>query len=62
MPVVIVEMWAGRTKEQKRQLAEGITTAFTQIGTQAEAVQVIIKDDSKDDWAIGGKLVSDLGR
>ena len=59
MPVVTVEMWEGRTIEQKKQLVEGITSSFVQIGTPPEAVQVIIKDIPKHNWAIGGKLASE---
>ena len=59
MPVVTVEMWEGRTIEQKKQLVEGITSSFIQIGTSPEAVQVIIKDNPKHNWAIGGKLASE---
>jgi len=59
MPVVIVEMWAGRTIEQKKQLVEGITASFTKINTPPEVVQVILRDVPKHDWAIGGKLSSE---
>ncbi|UCG65493.1 MAG: 2-hydroxymuconate tautomerase family protein [Deltaproteobacteria bacterium] len=59
MPVVIVEMWEGRTVEQKRQLVEDITSAFVKVGTQAEAVRIILKENAKDNWAIGGKLASE---
>ena len=59
MPVVIVEMWEGRTIEQKRHLAEGITASFEKIGTPKEAVHVIIKDNPKHNWAIGGKFASE---
>ncbi len=59
MPVVIVEMWEGRTIEQKRQLAEGITSAFVRIGTAADQVHVIMKDNPRHNWATGGKLASD---
>ncbi len=59
MPVVIVEMWEGRTVEQKKQLAEGITSSFVKIGTPAEAVQVVMKDNPKYNWAIAGKLASE---
>ncbi len=59
MPVVIVEMWEGRTLEQKKQLVEGITSSFEKIGTPKEVVQVIIKDVPKHNWAIGGKLSSE---
>ena len=59
MPVVTVEMWEGRTIEQKKQLVEGITASFTKIGTSAEAVHIIIKDIPKYNWATGGKLASE---
>ncbi len=59
MPVVIVEMWEGRTIEQKKQLAEGITSSLEKIGVPKEAVQIIIKDIPKHNWATGGKLASE---
>jgi len=59
MPVVTVEMWEGRTIDQKRQLAEGITSSFEKIGTPKEVVQIIIKDIPKHNWAKGGKLASE---
>jgi len=59
MPVVIVEMWEGRTIEQKKQLVEGITSSFAKIGTRPEAVHIILKDNPKHNWAIGGKLASE---
>ena len=62
MPVVIVETWEGKTIAQKKQLVEGITSAFTKIGVPPEAVQIIIKDNPKHNWAIGGKLASETPR
>ena len=59
MPVVIVEMWEGRTLEQKRQLIESITEDFVKIGTRREAVQIILKDNLRHNWAIAGKLASE---
>ena len=59
MPVVIVEMWEGRTVEQKRQLAEGITAAFAKVGTKPESLHIIMKDNPKCNWAHAGKLASD---
>ena len=59
MPVVIVEMWDGRTIEQKKKIAEGITAAFVKVGTPAEAVHIILKDNPKHNWAVAGKLVSE---
>jgi 4-oxalocrotonate tautomerase len=59
MPVVIVEMWEGRTHEQKKKLAKGITDAFVQIGVPASAVNIILKDNPKSCWAQGGTLCSE---
>ena len=59
MPVVTVEMWEGRTIEQKKKLVEGITSAMANIGVPPQAVHIIIKDNPKHNWAIGGKLASE---
>lgn len=58
MPVVIIEMWQGRTIEQKSQLAQGITNEFLKIGVSPDQVQIIFKDNPKHNWATGGKLAS----
>lgn len=59
MPVVTVEMWEGRTVEQKKQLAKGITDAFETIGVPPESLHIIMKDNPKHNWARGGKLASE---
>lgn len=59
MPVVTVEMWEGRTIEQKKQLVEGITDSLVKIGVPQEAIHVIIKDVPKYNWGHGGKLASE---
>jgi len=59
MPFVIVELWEGRTPEQKKQLAKDITEAFVKNNTPAEAVQIVLKDNPKNCWAIGGRMASE---
>lgn len=59
MPIVTVELLEGRTVEQKRQLVEEITKALINIGAQREAVRIIIRDLSKQNFAIGGELASE---
>ncbi len=60
MPVITVEMYEGRTVEQKRELAKAITDAVVRIAkTTPEGTHVIYKDVKKSDWAIAGKLASD---
>ena len=60
MPVVTVQMYEGRTVEQKRALAEAITRAMVEIAkTRPDQVNVIIQDVPRTNWALGGKLASD---
>ena len=60
MPVVNIYMWSGRTEEQKRKIAEGITEVFrTAADIPPEALHIIFQDISKNNWAIAGKLASD---
>jgi 4-oxalocrotonate tautomerase len=59
MPVVIVEMWEGRSLEQKKKLVKGITDAFVSIGTPHDKVEIILKDNQKSNWAQDGKLASE---
>jgi len=60
LPVVIVEMWEGRTDEQKEKLIEGITKAFEEIGVQAEVLNIIIHDIPKTNWGLRGGQASKL--
>jgi 4-oxalocrotonate tautomerase len=60
VPIVTVQMWEGRSEDQKRELVKAITDAVVEkAGTVPEAVHVVIYDISKSDWAIGGELCSD---
>ena len=60
MPVVRVTWFAGRSREQKAELASAITEAVARIGkTTAEATQVVFEDVAKEDWATAGVLKSD---
>ncbi|MCR9114610.1 MAG: 4-oxalocrotonate tautomerase [Rhodobacteraceae bacterium] len=60
MPIIRVEMFEGRTDEQKRALAEELTEAFLRTaGGNRDSVQVILTDVSKENWATGGTLFSD---
>jgi len=58
MPVVIIEMWEGRTEEQKGRLIKGITRAFEETGVKAEWLNIIIHDVPKSNWGMLGKQAS----
>ena len=62
MPVVIVEMWEGRTDEQKAKLVRGITEAFKEIGVAAEHLNIIIHDVPKSNWGTKGEQASKMIR
>jgi 4-oxalocrotonate tautomerase len=60
MPLVTIQMYEGRTIEQKRELVEAITEVVVRIAkTTAEATDVIIQDIPRHNWAKAGKLASD---
>ena len=61
MPIIRVEMWTGRSKEQKAELAGALTDAIVRIaGTSADHTIVLFDDVDKENWAEGGKLASDM--
>ena len=62
MPVVQVEMWVGRTDEEKERLMKGITRAFEEIGVKPEALTIIIHENSKSNWGTKGVPASKAGR
>ncbi len=62
MPVVTVEMWEGRTLEQKRALVRAITEAMVRhAGAQPDHLHVIIHEVPRQDWGRAGVLGVDSG-
>jgi 4-oxalocrotonate tautomerase len=60
MPLITVQMYEGRTIEQKRELVAALTEAVVRIAkTTPEGTQVIINEVPRHHWAYGGKLASD---
>ena len=62
MPVVQVEMWEGRTEEQKEKLIKGITKAFEEIGVNPVGLTIIIHDVTKSNWGMRGEQASKISR
>jgi 4-oxalocrotonate tautomerase family enzyme len=57
MPVVTVQMWKGRTVEQKRQLVRAITDAMVEhADASPEALHVAIQEYPLDSWSRDGVL------
>ncbi|MBU1617561.1 MAG: tautomerase family protein [Candidatus Margulisbacteria bacterium] len=56
MPIVRVEMWAGRDKETKARLIDELTNKVCEITKcPPEAVIVVIEDIPKENWGQNGK-------
>jgi 4-oxalocrotonate tautomerase len=57
MPVVTVQLWEGRTLEQKRALVRAITEAMVEhAGARPEALHVVLQEIPRENWAKGGVL------
>ena len=60
MPIVKVELWTGRTQEQKAELARAITDAVVNIArTTPDETIVIFQDVDRENWAKGGVMASE---
>ncbi len=60
MPTVQIEMFEGRTLEQKRMLVKKVTEAISEtINTAPENVKIIIREMSKENLATAGVLAID---
>lgn len=63
MPIIRVEMFAGRSKDQKRELVKELTGAFVRTcGGNPDSLQIVITDVEKQDWGSGGQLAADKYR
>jgi 4-oxalocrotonate tautomerase len=57
MPVVTIEWYAGRSPEQKKEIAEKVTAAISEVGgSPADQVWIKFVDLPKSEWAIGGQI------
>jgi 4-oxalocrotonate tautomerase len=60
MPTFNVQIFEGRTIEEKREFVKAITEASCRtIGCTPESVDVIITEVKKEHWATGGVLWSE---
>ena len=60
MPTIRVELFEGRTPQQKAALAREITEACVRVlGGSADSVDILFYDVARHDWATGGVLWSE---
>jgi 4-oxalocrotonate tautomerase len=60
MPTIHVELFEGRTIEQKQAFAKAVTEATVRtLGGSPDSVDILFTDVKKHDWATGGVLWSE---
>jgi len=60
MPIINVKMIAGRSLEQKRELAEVLTREVVRIlNVKPEVVEFVIDEYPRENWSSAGQLYSD---
>ena len=60
MPIIRIEMWPGRARAEKNALIRNVTDAVVNsIGCPDQAVEVLLYEVDKSDWAVGGICHSD---
>ena len=60
MPYVAVKVAGSLTKDQKEKIAEGITKLLEEVaGKPPSVASVVIEELDRENWAVGGKLLSD---
>lgn len=60
MPVVTVQMWTGRSLDQKRKLVRAITEAMIEhADANPDALHVVLQEIPRENWARAGVLGCD---
>jgi 4-oxalocrotonate tautomerase len=60
MPLVHIDLIAGRSEEQLKGLVRDVTTAIVKnTGAPAEHVHVVLNEMQKNRYSVGGKLKSE---
>ena len=59
MPIVQVSVWEGFSPENKKKIVDGVTKVFEDLGVPKGAVEIVIYESPKSNWATGGKLHSE---
>ncbi len=60
MPIIKVEMLEGRSREKKAELVEALSRELQRVcGGSLDAIYVVIDEVKKENWGVGGKLLSE---
>ena len=62
MPTMHIELFEGRSPEKKRELVEALTKETCRVlECEPGAVDIILTDIKRENWATGGVLWSERG-
>lgn len=62
MPILQVQLLAGRPRRVKAELAERLTRVVVEtLGTEPSAVRVLLHDVPVEDWFVGGRSLAGRG-
>ncbi len=60
MPIVHINMFKGRTLDQRREMVKEVTESIVKtLKCDKEAVRIIVNEVEKEDVSVGGVLRSD---
>ena len=63
LPIIRVEMFPGRSPDQKRALVRELTDGFIRsAGGKPESIHVVITEVEPGNWGSGGMLASDKAK
>lgn len=61
MPYVNIKVAGKLTKQQKQKLVEGITKLLEEVANKPpQSTYIVIDEVERENWAKGGKLLSDV--
>jgi len=61
MPVIIVKMIEGATREQKAELIERFTDTVKEVlGKNPETTHVVLEEYQAENWGLRGKSVAEI--
>lgn len=59
MSIIRVEMFPGRTTDQKRDHARELTNGFVRAcGGPGDRLHIVISEVERENWGVGGKLMA----
>lgn len=60
MPYVAIQLTAGATRDQKRELVREVTGALTRIlGKNPEHTHIVIQEVAEENWGFAGMLTDE---